>query len=343
MLLPKNILFTLLTLSYLLGGTPLEYTVGVSGGYDNNMMRFSSEEIQNAASDLKLMGGASTFDSFVFRLNLSGKKIFWDSGKREFSIHGNFSWADYKQSPNKQYGAGGIDAIYKWGSYQNIKYSIRHLDSYYLRHYINRDIGNDALSPCAFTDQNQKITLSQKVGRRQWINFGVGYLQRYYDKPFIEFDLDIIYLSGKFNKKIKQFGIVSFQFDRGRAISQSHYLPERPSSFNRSYETMEWYLPIKLQKRIPFFKEIGISMRQETRVYEAEDPNDPLHAGRNHIDSKVDVWVKKKLNDALNITLSGRYRTRETESAFNWVTDLKSFNQLQFWCKIEWDMIYDRY
>ena len=106
---------------------------------------------------------------------------------------------------------------------------------------------------------------------------------------------------------------------------------------------MEWYLPIKLQKRIPFFKEIGISMRQETRVYEAEDPNDPLHAGRNHIDSKVDVWVKKKLNDALNITLSGRYRTRETESAFNWVTDLKSFNQLQFWCKIEWDMIYDRY
>jgi hypothetical protein len=45
----------------------------------------------------------------------------------------------------------------------------------------------------------------------------------------------------------------------------------------------------------------------------------------------------------LNITLSGRYRTRETESAFNWVTDLKSFNQLQFWCKIEWDMIYDRY
>ena len=87
MLLHKNILFTLLTLSYLLGGTPLEYTVGVSGGYDNNMMRFSSEEIQNAASDLKLMGGASTFDSFVFRLNLSGKKIFWDSGKREFSIH----------------------------------------------------------------------------------------------------------------------------------------------------------------------------------------------------------------------------------------------------------------
>ena len=45
----------------------------------------------------------------------------------------------------------------------------------------------------------------------------------------------------------------------------------------------------------------------------------------------------------MKVTLSGRYRTRATESSYNWVTDLKSFNQLQFWCKMEMDLVYDRY
>ena len=89
--------------------------------------------------------------------------------------------------------------------------------------------------------------------------------------------------------------------------------------------------------------ELGVSLRSETRVYEAEDPDDPLHAGRNHVDSKYDIWVKKNLSEILTVTVSGRYRIRKTESAYDWVTDLKSFYQLQFWCKMEWDLIYDRY
>jgi len=147
----------------------------------------------------------------------------------------------------------------------------------------------------------------------------------------------------KLNHKLRKLGNISFQVNRGRATSQSHFLPDRPSSFNRSYETMEWYLPIKAQKRIPFLNEIGVSARVETRVYDAEDPDDPLHAGRNHIDSKYDLWLKKNITEHMKVTLSGRYRTRVTESSYNWVTDLKSFNLLQFWCKMELDLVYDRY
>jgi len=172
---------------------------------------------------------------------------------------------------------------------------------------------------------------------------GVGYLQRYYDKPFTEFDLNINYVKVKINHKLRKLGNISFQINRGRAMSQSHFLPDRPSSFNRSYESLEWYCPIKVQKGIPFLNEIGISVRQDNRVYAAEDPNDPLHSGRNHVDSKYDLWLKKNLTEHMQVTLSGRYRTRETESAYNWVSDLKSFNQWQFWCKMELDLVYDRY
>jgi hypothetical protein len=187
------------------------------------------------------------------------------------------------------------------------------------------------------------MNLTQKIHQNHWINLGAGYLQRYYDKPFPEFDLEVLYIKGKLNQKLKKIGTIAFQLERGRAVSKSHYLPERPSSFNRSYETMEWYVPVKINHGIPFINELGISVRSENRAYDAEDPDDPLHAGRSHLDTKYDVWVKKELSDDLSATISGRYRTRKTQSAYGWVTDLKSFNQVQIWCKIEWDLIYDRY
>jgi len=339
----KNTFFTLLILSCLPANTPIEYTIGISGGYDNNVMRFSKNEFNVAAMDLDLMGGASTFDSFVYRIGISGKKSIWESGKKELFINGMANWADYRNNPERKYWSGGLDATYRWGSYKNIKYSLRHLDSFYLRHYVDRDISIETLAPCAFTDRNQSIIFSNKLGRRTWVNLSAGYLQRYYDQPFTEFNLDIKFGRWKINKKIKKFGTVAIQYEFGRAQNQSHFLPDRPSSFNRSYDTGEWYIPIKIQKGIPFLNELGVSLRSETRVYEAEDPDDPLHAGRNHVDSKYDIWVKKNLSETLTVTVSGRYRTRKTESIYDWVTDLKSFYQLQFWCKMEWDLIYDRY
>jgi hypothetical protein len=339
----KIIICPLLFLSCLLAKTPFEYTIGITGGYDNNVMRFSSEEFDQAAMDSELMGGAKTFDSFVYRIGVSGEKVLWKSMKKELSVNGLLNWADFRNNPEREYGSGGVDATFKWGPYQNIKYSLRHLDSFYLRHYINRDISTETLSPCAFTDRNQSIALTHRLSKRYWANLGIGYLQRYYDKPFTEFDLNIHYMKVKLNHRIMKLGSISFQVNRGSAVSKSHFLPDRPSSFNRSYESLEWYCPIKVQKGMPFFSEIGISIRQENRVYAAEDPNDPLHSGRNHMDSKYDLWLKKNLTDNMTVTLSGRYRIRETESAYNWVTDLKSFNQLQFWCKMEMDLIYDRY
>ena len=339
----KNKIFCFLILSCLPAKTPFEYTIGITSGYDNNVMRFSSEEFHEAAMDTKLMGGAANFDSFVYRIGISGKKSIWESGKKELFINGMVNWADYRHNLERKYWSGGLDVTYRWGSYKNIKYSLRHLDKFYLRHYVDRDVSTTSLAPCAFTDRNNYVTLTQKFGRGQWVNFGAGYLQRYYDIPFTEFDLDIVYTRGKINKRVKKVGTVAFQFERGHATNVTFEKTAKASGFDRSYETMEWYLPIKVQKRIPFLNEIGVSTRVETRVYEAEDPDDPLHSGRNHVDSKYDLWIKKNLTESMKVTLSGRYRTRVTESVYDWVTDLKSFNQLQFWCKVEWDLVYDRY
>ncbi|GIS53536.1 hypothetical protein Ct9H90mP29_05780 [bacterium] len=69
-----QIAFTLFFISYLWGGTPLDYTIGFTGGYDDNVLRFSKDEFNDAAQDLSIMGGSTTFDSFVTKLSFQATK-----------------------------------------------------------------------------------------------------------------------------------------------------------------------------------------------------------------------------------------------------------------------------
>ena len=48
MQLPLKIIFLILNFSLLAGGTPLEVEISFGGGYDNNAMRFSDNEISDS-------------------------------------------------------------------------------------------------------------------------------------------------------------------------------------------------------------------------------------------------------------------------------------------------------
>ena len=50
-----------------------------------------------------------------------------------------------------------------------------------------------------------------------------------------------------------------------------------------------------------------------------------------------------KINPNVSIRFSTRYRERMTYSQYKWVSSLKSFNQLQTWLKLEWNLLYDKY
>ena len=64
------------------------------------------------------------------------------------------------------------------GAYKNIKYLNQHLNSYYLRHYIDRDISKDNLKPCNFSDRNQSLLLTLPLKKRVWWTIGTGFLQK---------------------------------------------------------------------------------------------------------------------------------------------------------------------
>ena len=325
------------------GSTPFDFSLSYHGGYDSNVMRLSEPEIENASLNKSVMGSANTLDSYINKVNVRLNKNLFQNGKKELMLSSSYSFSSYAHNPNKDYWSGNTVFTYKWGSYKNIKYSNQHLNSYYLRHYIDRDISKDNLRPCSFNDRNQLASLTLPIRKRVWYTIGAGFLQRYYDNPFTEFDLDIHYYRLRLNTRIKKIGTVGFQLDRYFADNITYQRTAKASGFDRSYESLEWYMPFKFDRFISYLNHFGFSIRQELRSYNAESLEDPLHAGRNHKDLKFDLWVSKSISESIAITLTMRYRTRNTESVYDWVEELKSFKQINYWCKIKWDFSYDKY
>ena len=165
-----KIIFLTFNVSLLAGGTPLEIEISIGAGYDDNAMRFSDNEISEAAQRIGMMGGAKTFDSFITKWGISALKELMIDRKKSIKLRGFYSLSDYRDTPEKRYWSGGFDLSYRWGSYRNIKYSIRHLDEFYLRHYIDRDVSVSDLAACVFTDRNQNVTLTHRLSKLIWIN-----------------------------------------------------------------------------------------------------------------------------------------------------------------------------
>jgi hypothetical protein len=318
--------------------------VGLTNGYDNNVLKLSSVEKKDAALEGDILGGADTFDSHYTRFSMSGlKKIQLAERKKQIQFYAKGNISNYTQNENRRYWSGNLKATYHWGSYRKLEYSIRHLDSYYIRHYIDRDVSTNELASCSFTDRDQRILVSYPIKRRLWTSGFVSYTQRYFDKPFTEFDLNIVTTALKISKKFRGFGTIAIEGKYGIADNITFGKTAKASDLDRSYTHVEWFVPISYNQNFFGFDNVGFSMRRDIRIYGAETLADPLHSGRSHEEVKWDVWGEKNLSENLTLKGSLRYRIRTTNSQFEWVSELKTFDQVQAWVILEWDMIYDRY
>ena len=108
-----NLLFCLLNAK-----TPWDYTLSLGSGYDSNVMRFSTEEIDGAVHKPGIMGSSSHFDSFVTKFGISLQKDLWIHNNRNLSITSKYSSSVYANTPEKTYWSGGLNIIYRWGSYK---------------------------------------------------------------------------------------------------------------------------------------------------------------------------------------------------------------------------------
>ena len=344
-------IITILFLSFLNGQTfsdylsgPITLKLGLINGYDDNTLRFSNAEKAHASIDKFIMGGANTFDSHYSRAYIVGaKRIQLSSQGKYLYFYSRANISKYSNNKNRQHWSGNLKTTYKWGSYRKLSYSLRHLNSYYIRHYIDRDISNNILKSCSFSDREQLVEATYPIKRSLWMTMQLSYNQRYFDSPFTEFDLDILSSFFKISKSIRDIGTIAVAFKFGDATNLTYGTTAKASLLDRSYKNFEWYVPLTINNDVGIFNKIGVSIKQDFRSYIVEAVGDPLHSGRNHKDSKYDIWAENKINEKIIIKASLRYRYRKTDSQFDWVSRLKTFHQWQAWISIEWKMLYDRY
>ena len=103
MIIQNKILNLLLFLTLLFGATPTEYVLSISTGYDNNVMRFSEKDFTEALVNPKILGNATTYDSYILKFSLRGKKTIYKNKNNEIIFKGNFSTSDYRNNKNKKY------------------------------------------------------------------------------------------------------------------------------------------------------------------------------------------------------------------------------------------------
>ena len=243
----RFLLFSVLA-SILSASTPLYLTFGLENGYDSNVLRLSEIEKGNATQFPSMLGGMDTFDSHITKGSFSGKKEYYVFGKG-LTFSGSVGLTNYTHSSPKNYESYRLRVSYKLGSYKKIEYVFNHLGQYYLRHYIDRDISSTLLAAAIFTDRDQKIGISHPLIKRTWVNIWAGYLQRYYNNPFTEFDLDIYYGRIKVNHSIRKFGTIGLQFEQGRALNTTFGETAVASDFDRSYSYYQFYIPMAKTKR----------------------------------------------------------------------------------------------
>ena len=324
--------------------SPVKWTVGLTNGYDNNVLRLSPIEIDNAALNQTILGGAKTFDSHYVRFFLSGlKKIQLADREKKIQLFFKSNISNYIHYKHRQHWSGYVKASYHWGAYRRLEYMVSHLNDYYMRHYKDLDITVNQLFNCSFTDREQRLLVSHPIKLRFWVTGSISYTQRYYDRSFTEFDSDIITTTLKVSKRFRDFGTISVEGIYGIADNITFEKVAKSSNLDRSYKHMELYLPITYDQGVLGLKEVGFSLRADFRQYGVEDISDPLHSGRSHRETKFDIWGEKNLKENLMISCTIRFRNRYTDSLHDWVSELKSFDQLQAWISIEWKMLYDRY
>ena len=103
MKISKSIYLVFIINIFLFASTPIEYLIHFDSGYDSNVMRFSYDEISNVPLNRQIMGGVDTFDSFVYRLGITGKKSLWIRNGKSIVFSGNYFWSNYKNNIHKKY------------------------------------------------------------------------------------------------------------------------------------------------------------------------------------------------------------------------------------------------
>ncbi len=335
-------LFSVLNAHSLINGlkVPIYYTSSFSIGYDSNIFRLSDLNLQT--DNTSNIINSSTFDSGYInpKLHINYNPFLISNIKTEFDF--SFSRNHYFSSSEKSYNVFYSQLGLKFAPYQSIKISHRLIPKYYLRNYIDHDYSVFENQVCTFSIESFSISYSHPIAKKKWAKFKLSQTNYLYNSHFTEFDTRILQMEAKYYFRLLRYSnSIWYSFSDGDNITHdSNYYS---TSINRSYG--EHNLGLSLKKKIrktDLIDNFGLSFMFENRYYRSKDEDaltfnsweSSLHNGRKHNEFNFSFWIDKKINNKLNNQIKIKYRGRNIESDYYWVSDYKEFNKYEIIYKI---------
>ena len=316
---------------------PIYIKYGVSVGYNDNLFRFSDTEKDNFNS-YNYMGQSSTYDSSIIKPEV---RLLYSPYLAEnltnFIFYTNVTqYANIDDKDNQYY---SLRFDYKIGPYNWFKVGYKYSDNNFLRYYVDDDIPGEDYIRCDYRYENIYANYSINLGSYGWMRVQLGNTKHFFNPNFTEFDLDISELTWNYHYK-KKMNALSLMISNKKANNTSYNNGLTSTSFNRSYNQNEIKISIKTQLD-DFFKSFDLGFQVINREYLSESDLDPLHLGRSHSEYYFFISVMKELRYDMNIELKYNFRYRKTNSSFDWVESLKSFQDNQVLVKFTYDMDID--
>jgi len=318
---------------------PIYFTSSVSMGYDNNLFRLSTLNLDSTL--LPSIVDASAFDSgyVIPKLKIDYQPYIFKNLKTDF----NFAYTrnHYFSSSEKSFNIFQSQIGIKFAPYQSIKFSHRYIPKYYLRNYIDHDMSKEQYEVCTFSIESFSVSYSHPLTKRNWIKLKLNNTNYFYNESFTEFDTRIIQFESKYYFRfLKSSNSIWYSYSDGDNISTNNGYYS--TNVNRSYG--EHNLGVSFKKKLRKIKSIdsfGTSFMYENRFYKAENDDDlsfssresALHNGRTHNEFNFSFWIDKKINQ-INNQFKFKYRHRNVESDYYWVSDFKEFNKFEITYKI---------
>jgi len=357
---------------------PLTINGKIGIGYDNNILRFSKEDINcqspDICPDLNKQGITSTLDSPIIKpmLKLKYSPVFIDG--KTTNIVSSVSYSHFTHAMQKSYFITNLSLEFKLRSYSWVKLGHIYLPGYYLRDYIDSDMepgkwrkydyGDSfvettgiSFSNCSFRGQKYFISYSFPL---QWIKrTGVklysDFTQEYYrdpknnGDPFTEFDIDKYMVQIEINHRMKKKHRIKLAVSTGFADNITYdasSLQKEP--FDRSYVFDKIRGEIVITHRIlRTIKNTGLSIQLEQRLYDNIYQQQQIidYDWKYYLDGRAKVWCSWNIIGDIEIKTWYQYRWRDAYtplySEVEWVEDVKGYSKHEFWLEFSYKFITD--
>lgn len=319
---------------------PIYVEPSLAIGYDSNMLRFSSVEMEETVLVDATLGDTKTFDSEIIypQVEIMFNPVL--SLEHETNIRFSFGRAQYGQSKNKSYSSFSFRIEHHLGFYQWLKAGYSLQPDLYLRPYRDTDSISKLPNPCSFANETIFLSYSRPLTRHVWVMVNGKRTSQYYDSNFTEFDTEVTAGYIRLGMKPLSWLQPSIWWEKGGANNTTFgdgfmgTSLDRSYRFNRAGAKIEWILKQHSMK-------VEFSIDYDKRLYKTESAEDPLHSGRSHDDYRYKVQLEKEFINGVVVRGDVRYRERVINSDFGWVKDLKSFRKTEFWLTFSYKLVLD--